>query len=178
MSAESYMIFRVGGRNCAVSVANILEVTENDNLSPLPGAPGFVVGIRKFRDEVLPVIDMVKRLSIPKVETEDKTGKYIVIFETVNANAKKRFGALVDKVLSVKELQNNAVKIVDDIDKNITPAEYIKGVIDSPDGFIYVLLPEFFFSNKDFQRLDFIMPEDFWVQPKEDILAVDKQRKK
>lgn len=176
MSAESYMIFRVGGRICAVSVANVLEVTENDKLSPLPGAPSFVVGIRKFYDEVLPVIDTVKRLAIPRTQTEDIANKYIVVFETVNANSKKKFGALVDRILSVKELQSSAIKIVDDIDKNITPAEYIKGVVDSPEGFIYVLLPEFFFSNKDFQRLDFVMPEDFWVQPKEDILAKEKKK--
>lgn len=165
MSQESYMIFRVGGRNCAVAVASVLEVSECDNISPLPGAPTFVVGIRKFRDEVLPIIDTVKRLNIPKTDSGDTPNKYIVVFEVEAGSGKKRFGALVDKVLAVSEIASNAVKVVDDFDKATASAPYIKGVINSDGGFTYVLLPEHFFSQKDFQRLDTVMPEDFWTPP-------------
>ncbi|MBR4265561.1 MAG: chemotaxis protein CheW [Bacteroidales bacterium] len=165
MTQESYMIFRVGGRSCAVSVNYVLEVSESDNLSPLPGAPAFVVGIKKFRDEVLPIIDTVKRLSIPKVESEDQPNKYVVIFEIPTDSGTKRFGALVDKVLAVTEFANNNIKVIDEVDNNSKNAPYIKGVVNSDDGFIYVLIPDNFFTQKDFQRLDNVMPEDFWVPP-------------
>ena len=149
----SYMVFRAGGRNCAVSVSYVLEVTENDGINPLPGAPGFVVGIKKFRNEVVPVIDAVKRLAIPKLETSDTPDKYIVIFEINIGSGIKKFGALVDKVLSVNEIPADSIKVVNEIDSQISSAAVIKGVVVSEENFIYVLLPEYFFSEKDLQRL-------------------------
>jgi len=152
------MIFRVGGRMCAVSVANVLEVSESDGITPLPGAPEYMVGIKKFRENIIPVIDTVGRLHISVVENSDKANKYCVVFEIKTNNGYKRFGSLVDKVLEVRELQNSEIKMVEDIEKSTTGAAYIKGVINGDKGsFIYVLLPEQFFSNKDFDNLESIM---------------------
>ena len=148
---ESFIIFRVGGRNFATSVSNVLEVTENKELSPLPGAPEYVSGIKKFRDGVIPIVNTIEKLEIEKQETSDKPNKYIVVFEIKVSSETKRFGALIDKVLSVGELSTSSVKVVDDIQDAMSPAPYIKGVINSPQGFIYVLLPEFILwtvSNK------------------------------
>ncbi len=155
---ESYMIFRVGGRMCAVSVANVLEVSESDDITPLPGAPEYMVGIKRFRENIIPVIDTVRRLHIPVVENNDKPNKYTVVFEIKTSNGAKRFGSLVDKVLVVKELQNSEIKMVEDIEKSTAGAVYIKGVITGEDGaFTYVLLPEQFFSNQEFANIETAM---------------------
>ncbi len=155
---ESYMIFRVGGRMCAVSVANVLEVSESDNITPMPGAPGYMAGIRKFRDSIIPVIDTVQRLNIPVVESNDKPRKYCVVFEIKTNNGNKRFGALVDKVLIVKEYQSAEIKKVEDLEKSTSGVTYIKGVINGEgNAFIYVLLPDQFFSSQEFANIEQIM---------------------
>jgi len=64
---------------------------------------------------------------------------------------------LIDKVLSVGELNTSSVKVVDDIQDAMSPAPYIKGVINSPQGFIYVLLPEFIFSKNELQTIDNVL---------------------
>lgn len=154
------MLFKAGGWECAVSVANVLEVAENEGVSPLPGSPDFVVGIKKFRDEIVPVINTVQRLSIPRSEDDGKSDKYIVILEFMSATGGKKIGALIDKVLSVCELPQENIKTVGSIGTQAASAEYIKGVVNTPEGFIYVLLPEYFFTKTDLQKLETVIQEE------------------
>ncbi len=143
---------------CAVGVANVLEVSESDGISPLPGAPDYVVGIKQFRESIIPIIDTVKRLQIPVTENNDKPNKYSVVFEIKTSNGDKRFGALVDKVMVVKEFANQDIKLVEDVEKSTSGAAFIKGIINTEEGgFIYVLLPEQFFSNQEFANIETAM---------------------
>ncbi|MBQ3656858.1 MAG: chemotaxis protein CheW [Bacteroidales bacterium] len=156
---ESFILFRAGGRNFAVSVTNVLEVTESKDISPLPGAPDYVAGIKVFRDEVIPVVNTIERLDFKREVSDDVPGKYVAVFEISTASGKKKFGILIDKVMSVSEMNVNTIKISDDIDKAMAPAPYIRGVVNSEHGFIYVLLPEYIFSKTDLQTIDEVMPE-------------------
>ena len=158
---EPYLTFRVGGRMCAVPVKNVIEVAESNDINPLPGAPAFVVGIKKFRQEIVPIIDTVRRLSIPKVASKDVPNKYAAMFEIVTSNGIKKFGALVDKVLNVVDLNDNDIKTLASADDSLMGANFVKGVLTSDEGhFIYVLSPENFFSNQDLQRIEQMMPGD------------------
>lgn len=155
------MIFRVGGRMCAVPVTNVIEVAESDLINPLPGAPVYVVGIKKFRQEIVPIIDTVQRLSIPKMPSKDVPNKYAVMFEINTTNGAKKFGALVDKVVNVVDINATDIKTLESADDTLSGAAFVKGVLTSDEGhFIYVLSPENFFSNQDLQRIEQVMPDD------------------
>ena len=158
---DPYLTFRVGGRMCAVPVKNVIEVAESNSINPLPGAPTFVVGIKKFRQEIVPIIDSMLRLSISKVPSNDVPNKYAIMFEINTLNGAKKFGALVDKVLNVVDLNDNDIKTLDSADSSLAGAAFVKGVLTSEEGhFIYVLTPENFFSNQDLQRIEQVMPDD------------------
>jgi purine-binding chemotaxis protein CheW len=158
---DPYLTFRVGGRMCAVPVKNVIEVAESNSINPLPGAPTFVVGIKKFRQEIVPIIDSMLRLSISKVPSNDVPNKYAIMFEINTLNGAKKFGALVDKVLNVVDLNDNDIKTLDSADSSLAGAAFVKGVLPSEEGhFIYVLTPENFFSNQDLQRIEQVMPDD------------------
>jgi purine-binding chemotaxis protein CheW len=168
LQKEPYLTFRVGGRMCAVPVKNVIEVAESNSISPLPGAPAFVVGIKKFRQEIVPIIDTVQRLSIPKVPSNDVPNKYAVMFEIPALNGVKKFGALVDKVLNVVDLNDTDFNTSDATDSSLAGAAFVKGVLTSEDGhFIYILSPENFFDNQDLQRIERAMPanssDDTWM---------------
>jgi len=146
---------------CAVPVKNVIEVAESNSINPLPGAPTFVVGIKKFRQEIVPIIDSMLRLSISKVPSNDVPNKYAIMFEINTLNGAKKFGALVDKVLNVVDLNDNDIKTLDSADSSLAGAAFVKGVLTSEEGhFIYVLTPENFFSNQDLQRIEQVMPDD------------------
>ena len=113
-----------------------------------------MVGIKKFRDSIIPVIDTVKRLRIPAADSIDAPNRYTVVFEINTANGTKRFGALVDKVLVVKEITSSEIKSIEEIEKSASGAAYISGVLTDDSGsFTYVLLPEKFFSSHDFESI-------------------------
>ena len=146
---------------CAVPVKNVIEVAESNSINPLPGAPTLVVGIKKFRQEIVPIIDSMLRLSISKVPSNDVPNKYAIMFEINTLNGAKKFGALVDKVLNVVDLNDNDIKTLDSADSSLAGAAFVKGVLTSEEGhFIYVLTPENFFSNQDLQRIEQVMPDD------------------
>lgn len=146
---------------CAVPVNNVIEVAESDSINPLPGAPDFVVGIKKFRQEIVPIIDTVQRLSIPKVPSKDVPNKYAVMFEISTNGGIKKFGALVDKVLNVVDLYATDIKTLESPHDSLSGAAFVKGVLTSDEGlFVYVLSPEKFFSNQDLQRIEKAMPSD------------------
>ena len=165
---EPYITFRVGGRECAVPVSNVVEVAEADSINPLPGAPEFVVGIKKFRQKILPIIDTVRRLSIPPVESSDIPNKYAIMFEIHTNSGPKCFGALVDKVVNVTELNLSDIRTLDAADDSLAGAAFVRGVLPSDDKhFTYVLAPELFFTYQDLQRIEKAMPldssDDTWV---------------
>jgi len=50
-------VFLLGGRLPAVEARHVLEVFNLDDLTPVPTAPSFVIGVAAVRGTILPVID-------------------------------------------------------------------------------------------------------------------------
>ena len=63
MSAVHVQV-RVGGESYAVAVEHVIEIAELGELSPVPGGPASVLGVRNLRGEVLPVFDLATVLGI------------------------------------------------------------------------------------------------------------------
>jgi purine-binding chemotaxis protein CheW len=59
---SAYVRFRVAEEAYAVSVLNVLEVASLGELTPVPGAPGEILGVRNLRGKILPVIDLAALL--------------------------------------------------------------------------------------------------------------------
>jgi purine-binding chemotaxis protein CheW len=49
---------RVGSEVYAMPVEHVLEVAELGDVTPMPGAPPEVIGLRKLRGQIVPVIDL------------------------------------------------------------------------------------------------------------------------
>lgn len=49
---------QVRGEVYAVPVEQVLEVAELGEVTPVPGAPANVIGVRNLRGEILPVVDL------------------------------------------------------------------------------------------------------------------------
>ena len=100
---------------CAVPVKNVIEVAESSSINPLPGAPTFVAGIKKFRQEIVPIVDSMLRLSIPKVPSNDVPNKYAIMFEINTPNgAKKLYILTPENFFNNQELQRIEQVMPDD----------------------------------------------------------------
>ena len=70
--------FVVGEVEYAVHIARVKEITNPLVLVPLPHAPRSIAGVADFRGEVIPVIDLRARFSLPGAAPTRKT-KWIVV---------------------------------------------------------------------------------------------------
>jgi purine-binding chemotaxis protein CheW len=80
----------------ALSVQDVIEVVDIGDLTPVPGAPRTILGIRNLRGEALPVIDLARLLNLGPGETPQRM--------VVAQAGKLRAGLAVRSVLGVDEV--------------------------------------------------------------------------
>ena len=68
----------VGGNTYGIDIAHVQGIEKELDITSVPNAPGFVEGIAKLRDSVIPVFSLHKKFG---VETKPETGdsKYIIV---------------------------------------------------------------------------------------------------
>jgi purine-binding chemotaxis protein CheW len=86
---------RVAEEHYALPVDRVLEVAELGDLTPVPGAPAQIIGVRNLRGQVIPVIALATLLGLPGAEPER-----IVVAEA----GERRAGLAVDAIVDVSEL--------------------------------------------------------------------------
>ncbi|MCC6332600.1 MAG: purine-binding chemotaxis protein CheW [Myxococcales bacterium] len=57
-------VLRVGAEEYVVDLSRVDEILPIPEVTPVPRAPGFVEGVVKLRGEVVPVVDVRKRLGV------------------------------------------------------------------------------------------------------------------
>ena len=93
---SAHVRFRLGTESYAVPVAHVLEVAELGEVTPVPGAPPTVLGVRNLRGQVLPVIDLAAVLGARRTER----GARLVVAE----KGGRRAGLAIDQVTDVGDV--------------------------------------------------------------------------
>ena len=75
-----WVTFRLGKETYGINVMQVQEVLRITNIAPVPGAPGYVIGIINLRGNVVTVIDTRNRFGLMSVELDDASR--IVIIES------------------------------------------------------------------------------------------------
>lgn len=86
---------RVAAEHYALPVADVLEVAELGEVTPVPGAGPAVLGVCNLRGQVLPVVDLANVFALPTSEP-----RRMVIAEQGGRKA----GLAVDSVAGVEQL--------------------------------------------------------------------------
>lgn len=86
-----------------VNVNQVREVKNFEGATPVPCAPHYVKGVTNLRGEVVPVIDLRKRIGLSPREGKDP-GIMVVVQD------KHPIGVLVDSVIEVLTLQKKDVE--------------------------------------------------------------------
>lgn len=95
---ETCVRVRVGDEEYALPVRHVPEVAELGDVTPVPGTPGQVLGIRNLRGEVLPVFDMAAVLSATGATEPQR-----IVLADVDG---RRCALAVDAVVEVAELDD------------------------------------------------------------------------
>jgi purine-binding chemotaxis protein CheW len=96
--------FRIGGEDYAVDLMRVREIIPPLPITPVPRAPASVEGVVRLRGEIVPVLDVRKRLGVPAVAPSRKTR-----FLVVNV-ARRRIALVVDEVCEVLRLPRRELR--------------------------------------------------------------------
>lgn len=91
--STTHVRVRVAGEEYALPVSSVLEVGELGEVTPVPGAPPEVIGVRNLRGQVITVIDLAGLLGL---HAEAPPGLIVVAKEGT-----RQAGLAVDEVLEV-----------------------------------------------------------------------------
>ncbi len=96
--------FRVSGEDFAVDIMRVREIIPPVPLTPVPEAPRHVAGVFRLRGEVIPVVDLGRRLGLKPVEPT-RRAKYVVV-----KVAGRLLGLMVDEVCEVLRLDREELR--------------------------------------------------------------------
>jgi len=96
--------FRVGGEDYAIDIMRVREIIPPLPVTPVPRAPSFVEGVIRLRGDVLPVVDVRRRLGLPVTPPTRRTKVLIVNV------ARRQIGLVVDEVTEVVRVPRSEIR--------------------------------------------------------------------
>jgi purine-binding chemotaxis protein CheW len=94
----------VSGEDFAVDIMRVREIIPPEPLTPVPEAPAHVAGVIRFRGEVVPVVDLRRRLGLRPSEPS-RRARYILV-----KVAGGLLGLMVDEVREVLRLTRDDLR--------------------------------------------------------------------
>ncbi|UCG85971.1 MAG: chemotaxis protein CheW [Gemmatimonadota bacterium] len=115
------VMFRIGEHRFAFNVFQVERILRYEQPVPLPQAPDYLEGMIRFGQEVVPVIDLRKRLE-EEAPLAEETRIVVLGLEP------EKVGIVVDAVLEVKNVPAERVQPPPNIVRGLA-AEYISGIL-------------------------------------------------
>jgi purine-binding chemotaxis protein CheW len=111
--------FRVGGEDYAVDIMRVREIINPLPITPVPRAPTFMDGVVRLRGEVIPVLDVRKRLAVAVTPATRKTR-----FLIVNV-AGRRLALVVDEVCEVLRVPRGEIRPAPSLGEGAAPRFFL-----------------------------------------------------
>jgi two-component system chemotaxis response regulator CheY len=90
------VVFHLGEEEMGVEVSQVREIIRVSHITPLPRSPAFIKGVANIRGQVITIIDLAERLSLPSHDGEGR----IMVMELKGHTV----GVMVDAVSEVLQL--------------------------------------------------------------------------
>lgn len=114
-----YAIFAISGEEFGIELNEVHEIIKPQKVNHCPGVPRYISGIFSLRGDVIPLMDMRKRLNVESIPNKEKI-IIVDIYEGI-------LGLLVDSVKEILNIEDEQIVPPPSIFKGLKP-EYIKGI--------------------------------------------------
>lgn len=131
-AVSRWVTFRLGSETYGIDVMQVREVLRGTEISPVPGAPSYVLGIINLRGNVVSIVDTRSRFGLPSQEMDDASR--ILILEAGDHVV----GFLVDSVWEVAELRGSEVESAPDTGSG-EAAKFIIGLANRKEGLLILV---------------------------------------
>lgn len=95
----SCLLFKLNKELFGISVLNVLRVINLEKLMKIPKAPAFIAGAITLEGNVIPVVDLARKIELG--ETDITKNTKIVILTVTHQTDTMEVGVLIDDVLDV-----------------------------------------------------------------------------
>ena len=140
--------FGVGQERFGVDILAVQEIIRSTDVTPVPNSPSFVEGVINLRGDIIPVIDLRKRLSLFKANTSTEKN-WVLILSIGN----RVVGFIVDNVSEVLKIAEEDI----DPPPNIVIAglenQYIHGVCEIDNKLLIILDFDSILFNEEYYAL-------------------------
>ena len=126
--------FNAGGKLFGVNILAIREILKDTAIEPVQNAPDFIEGRVRIRGEVIPVIDLRKRLG--KAIAISHSDQNWVFIAAVNEQV---LAFIVDSVTRILKIEVDTILPAPDLILSGLRSQYIQGVCNSELGMLVVL---------------------------------------
>ncbi len=144
---NTYLKFKLDKESFAVSVANVLEVLQKQNITKIPKTPPHILGILNFRGDIVPVVDSRTKFAFGKLTESEKF--IVIVFEYTDFNSKKKLiAATADAVSDVLTFPDEEIKNVPEFGLSFDPS-FVSGAVRIKEEFVLLLNIENVFSSSE-----------------------------
>ncbi len=144
--------FSIGNEHFGVKILAVQEIIMIPEITRVPNSPDFVEGVINLRGNIIPVLDLRRRLRLRGVAQADerKPGTRILVVET-EGNVT---GFIVDSVSKVLSIPSSKLFPPPEILVAGVQSQYIAGVVHLPEGILIILDFRKILSMDEKQGLD------------------------
>ena len=133
MSEQQLVVFLIGSERYAFPILMVREIIPHQPMTHVPGMPSYMEGIIDLRGQILPVMDLRRRMGMAPVPAGEEAR--IVVAESGGTSA----GCVVDGVAEVVRISPDAVVPV--AESVGSQSDYLTGVVRVDDKLVLLIDP-------------------------------------
>ena len=126
--------FTIGDEHFGVNILMVQEIIRSAPITSVPNSPEFIEGVINLRGNIIPVIELRKRLNLFR-EDEASEDPWILILD-INSRVT---GFIVDSVTRVLKIMEDTIEPPPDVVVAGLANQYIRGVCDIGESLLILL---------------------------------------
>lgn len=119
---KEFFLFEIDVDYYAIELPDLDQVMKIPPITPVPNAPRAIVGIFHLRGGVVVVLDLIRRMNMPK--SRPLTANYLFVAH----HGKNQFGILVDKPRTIVRVRSDHILPLDPLTAAHVPPQYANGM--------------------------------------------------
>lgn len=104
-----YLTFVLSKQEYGIGILSVREIIAFQDITPIPGVPGYVEGVINLRGRIIPVIDLGQRLCFAQGARSDRTCIIVTEIESEDDGA-IQVGCIVDTVSEVMQIPGTDIE--------------------------------------------------------------------
>jgi purine-binding chemotaxis protein CheW len=124
--SQQVLTFVLGNETYGVDILRVQEIRGFSAVTKIPHAPSHVLGVLNLRGSIVPIVDLRMRFALERAEYNNVT--VIIVLSIQSSTGRRYFGAVVDGVSDVVDVDAAAIKPTPDLGSRAA-TEHIRGLV-------------------------------------------------